>query len=143
MQIKLQKNPKSLRISKKRRTFARFFDGRWMNSLHTYIRTLSGEEIANTLTHAVPLIVSLLLIYPLVRLSLAADYYAVMGTILFVLGMVQMFGSSTLYHAATDSALKARLRILDHISIYVMIAGSYSLICLYVVRGWVGWRYLS
>ena len=139
MQIKLQKNPKSLRISKKRRTFARFFDGRWMNSLHTYIRTLSGEEIANTLTHAVPLIASLLLIHPLVRLSLAVDYYAVTGTILFMLGMVQMFGSSMLYHAATDRALKARLRILDHISIYVMIAGSYSLICLYVVRGWVGW----
>ena len=95
-----------------------------MKSLQTYIRTLSGEEIANTLTHVVPLVVSLLLIRPLVRLSLAADYYAVTGTILFVLGMVQMFGSSTLYHAATDSTRKARLRILDHISIYVMIAGS-------------------
>ena len=139
MQIKVQKKQKSLYISKKSSIFARFFELRNMKSLQTYIRTLSGEEIANTLTHVVPLVVSLLLIRPLVRLSLAADYYAVTGTILFVLGMVQMFGSSTLYHAATDSTRKARLRILDHISIYVMIAGSYSLICLYVVRGWVGW----
>ena len=139
MQINLQKKLKSLYISKKSSIFARFFEVKDMKSLQTYIHTLSGEEIANTLTHAVPFVVSLLLIQPLVRLSLAANYYAVTGTILFVLGMVQMFGSSTLYHAAANPARKARLRILDHISIYVMIAGSYSLICLYVVGGWVGW----
>lgn len=50
-----------------------------------------------------------------------------------------MFGSSTLYHAVSHPVHKARLRIFDHIAIYVMIAGSYSLICLSVVGGWVGW----
>ena len=60
------------------------------------------------------------------------------GTALFLLGMVLMFLSSTLYHAATNPVHKARLRIFDHISIYVMIAGSYSLICLSVVGGWAG-----
>ena len=50
-----------------------------------------------------------------------------------------MFISSTLYHAVTHPVHKARLRIFDHIAIYVMIAGSYSLICLSVVGGWVGW----
>lgn len=60
------------------------------------------------------------------------------GTALFLLGMLLMFLSSTLYHAATNPVRKARLRIFDHISIYVMIAGSYSLICLSVVGGWAG-----
>ena len=50
-----------------------------------------------------------------------------------------MFGSSTLYHAVSNPIHKARLRIFDHISIYVMIAGSYSLICLSVVSGRIGW----
>ena len=50
-----------------------------------------------------------------------------------------MFLSSTLYHAVMDPAHKARLRVFDHISIYVMIAGSYSLICLSVIGGWIGW----
>ena len=49
-----------------------------------------------------------------------------------------MFGSSTLYHAVSNPIHKARLRIFDHISIYVMIAGSYSLICLSVVGGRIG-----
>ena len=50
-----------------------------------------------------------------------------------------MFISSTLYHAVSAPEHKRRLRVFDHISIYVMIAGSYSLICLSVVGGWVGW----
>lgn len=60
------------------------------------------------------------------------------GTSLFLLGMLLMFLSSTLYHAVSAPEHKARLRIFDHISIYVMIAGSYSLICLSVVGGWIG-----
>ena len=100
---------------------------------------ISGEELANTLTHLFPLVASLFVIKPLVRLSLTHDYYALSGTIIFLLGMIQMFASSTIYHAVQQPAIKARLRILDHVAIYFMIAGSYSLICLYVVRGWVGW----
>ena len=50
-----------------------------------------------------------------------------------------MFSSSTIYHLVVSPAHKARLRIFDHISIYVMIAGSYSPVCLTVVGGWIGW----
>ena len=53
--------------------------------------------------------------------------------------MLLMYGSSTLYHAVSAPAHKRRLRVFDHISIYVMIAGSYSLICLSTVGGWLGW----
>lgn len=58
---------------------------------------------------------------------------------MFLLGMLLMYVSSTLYHATTEPETKRRLRVFDHISIYVMIAGSYSLICLSVLGGWMGW----
>ena len=106
---------------------------------NSIIKHWSGEELANTLTHLLPLIGSLFVIKPLVRLALTDDYYALAGTLIFLLGMIQMFASSTIYHAVQEPSIKARLRILDHIAIYFMIAGSYSLLCLYVVRGWVGW----
>ena len=106
---------------------------------NSIIKRWSGEELANTLTHLFPLIGSLFVIKPLVRLALTNDYYALAGTLIFLLGMIQMFASSTIYHAVQEPSIKARLRILDHIAIYFMIAGSYSLLCLYVVRGWVGW----
>ena len=104
---------------------------------------MSNEEKANTWTHLVPLLATLALAWPLIRAAhtfqLSTFNFQLLGTSLFLFGMVLMFLSSTLYHAVSNPAHKARLRIFDHISIYVMIAGSYSLICLSVVGGWIGW----
>ena len=104
---------------------------------------MSKEEKANTWTHLVPLVATLLIAWPLmekaVSSQLSAFSFQILGTALFLFGMVLMFLSSTLYHAVSEPKAKARLRIFDHISIYVMIAGSYSLICLSVVGGWIGW----
>ena len=109
--------------------------------MSNYWRQLPAEEKANTLTHLIPLVVTLAIAWPLMGLAVANRqfHYHILGTGLFVLGMVLMFLSSTLYHAVPAPAHKARLRIFDHISIYVMIAGSYSLICISVVGGWIGW----
>ena len=104
---------------------------------------MSNEEKANTWTHLVPLLATLALAYPLMEKAIQCPIsniqYPIIGTSLFLFGMVLMFLSSTLYHAVSNPAHKARLRIFDHISIYVMIAGSYSLICLSVVGGCIGW----
>lgn len=100
---------------------------------------LSAEERANTWTHLVALIGTVLIAWPLMHLSLPKGVLAIVGTALFVFGSLLMYGASTLYHAVTQPAHKARLRIFDHISIYAMIAGSYSLICLSVIGGWIGW----
>ena len=104
---------------------------------------MSNEEKANTWTHLVPLLATLALAWPLIRAAytfqLSTFNFQLLGTSLFLFGMVLMFLSSTLYHAVSNPVHKARLRIFDHISIYVMIAGSYSLICLSVVGGWIGW----
>ena len=104
---------------------------------------LPAEEKANTITHIIPLAGTLVLIVPMMRLAwraqLANPRLQVLGTVLFLVGMVMMYGSSTFYHMIVVPKHKARLRIIDHIAIYGMIAGSYSLICLSVVGGWLGW----
>ena len=104
---------------------------------------MNQEEKANTWTHLVPLIVTLIIVYPLMALAVQCQIsnfkFQIAGTALFLLGMFLMFLSSTLYHIITEPKHKARLRIFDHISIYVMIAGSYSPICLTVLGGWMGW----
>ena len=108
-----------------------------------YWNRLPAEEKANMLTHLFPTLATLAIAWPLLRMAysfqLSTFNFQLLGTSLFLLGMLLMFLSSTLYHAVTNPRNKARLRIFDHISIYVMIAGSYSLICLSVVGGWVGW----
>ena len=106
-------------------------------------RYLNNEERANTWTHLIAVAATLAIAWPLLRLAHTAQLdqpdYQLLGTALFIAGMLLMFLSSTLYHAITEPMHKARLRIFDHIAIYVMIAGSYSLICVSVVGGWVGW----
>ena len=114
-----------------------------MESCRTYWHSLPSEEKANTLTHLLPLIATLALVYPLLRLSIAyggvSPALTIVGVSLFLAGMILMFASSTLYHAAMNPVRKARLRVFDHVAIYAMIAGSYSPICLTVIGGWVGW----
>ena len=114
-----------------------------MRNFSSYWSQLPAEEKANTLTHLVPLIATPFVAWPLmaraIQCPMSNIQYRIAGTLLFLLGMFLMFLSSTLYHAAITPANKARLRIFDHISIYVMIAGSYSLICLSVLGGWMGW----
>lgn len=113
-----------------------------MSDWRTYWQQLPAEEKANTLTHLFPTIATILIAWPLmeraISCQLSASRYQIVGTALFLFAMLLMFLSSTLYHAVTEPKHKARLRIFDHIAIYVMIAGSYSLICLSVVGGWIG-----
>ena len=112
-------------------------------SLATYWRKLPAEEKANTLTHLFPSVATLFLAWPLLQLAYQSQItnhkFEIAGTTLFLLGMLLMFLSSTLYHAVMAPTRKARLRIFDHISIYVMIAGSYSVVCLTALGGWIGW----
>ena len=107
------------------------------------ISRLPAEEKANTLTHLLALIATLIVAYPLLHTAWQAQTanprLQIAGTALFLLGMLLMFASSTWYHAELRPAHKRRLRVFDHISIYVMIAGSYTPICLTSIGGWIGW----
>lgn len=58
---------------------------------------------------------------------------------LFGLSLVALFASSAIYHAVRDPAAKRRLRVLDHSSIYVLIAGTYSAYSVGILGGWKGW----
>ena len=104
---------------------------------------MSSEERVNTITHLIALVATLVIALPLLHLAhqsqITNNQLQIAGTALFLLGMFLMYGSSTLYHAVAAPVHKRRLRVFDHISIYIMIAGSYSPICLTVIGGWVGW----
>jgi hemolysin III len=54
-----------------------------------------------------------------------------------------MYVSSTLYHALAESRAKRVFRVLDHGSIYLLIAGTYSPFTLGVLRGAWGWTLLG
>lgn len=113
-------------------------------NLKRRIKLTFGEEIANAVTHGVPVIIILLLV-PLTAVyvweragRLAGGAIAdVAGITIFNFSMIFMFLMSALYHSMEhDSKQKSVLHILDHIGIFVAIAGSYTPIAISVLGGW-------
>lgn len=95
-------------------------------------------ELGNTWTHLAGAIFALSSIW-LVWLAADVSWQMAFGVICFIVGMFFMFLSSTAYHWVRGGKTKDVLRKFDHISIYVMIACSYTPILIGVVGGWLGW----
>lgn len=106
-----------------------------------YIPTL-GEEIANTLSHGVMACATLAALPFAAVWAYAHDTDPVLAAVsvsVFVISIFLMFLASTLYHSMNpQSRHKKVFHILDHIFIYVAIAGSYTPIALSVIGGWQG-----
>jgi hemolysin III len=84
------------------------------------------KEIANSITHGIGilffLVASPMLMYKAYQTSMV--YF--ISCIIFSIGLIMVYGSSTIYHAIQKEKIKKKLRVLDHISIYMLIGGSYT-----------------
>ncbi|TDR28978.1 PAQR family membrane homeostasis protein TrhA [Hydromonas duriensis] len=113
--------------------------------MHTSKRTLEreqskGEELANSISHALGMLVALIgapiLIVHAVRLYEAAF---VVGVSIFVTTVILLYLASSLYHALPAGRAKRVFRVLDHASIFLLIAGTYTPFTLGVLYGAWGW----
>lgn len=101
-------------------------------------RQSPGEEAANALSHGLGAVASLVVLPLLVGAALRGGR-AVWPYLVFGLSLTMLFSSSTVYHASTDPRVKRALRVLDHASIYVLIAGTYTAYSIDVLGGSKGW----
>jgi len=99
----------------------------------------TSEEIANTLTHLVGIVFALVTAWLLLRHSVNAVWQQTFGMAVFSAAMLFMYTASTVYHWTLPGKTKRLLRHFDHISIYVLIAASYTPIWLCIVGGTSGW----
>lgn len=98
------------------------------------------EEHANVWSAGVPAIVAFGAGLVMVALAyLRGDVWQWVSALVFGLSMCALYFASTAYHRAADPLHRARLKILDHCAIYVLIAGTYTPITLTSLRGSVGW----
>lgn len=99
-----------------------------------------AEELANSLSHGLALVASLIAgPYLIVQAVRRADAAFVVGTSLFCATIVVLYTASTLYHALPSGRAKRVLRVIDHSAIFLLIAGSYTPFTLGVLRGAWGW----
>jgi hemolysin III len=99
-----------------------------------------GEEIGNAVSHGVIALATLGGIAPAaIYAYVERGTLAAVGTSIFMCSLFLMFLSSSLYHSmTTDTKQKHVMQILDHIFIYVAIAGTYTPLSLSVIGGWQG-----
>ncbi len=95
------------------------------------------EEKLNVLTHAVGAIGGLLGMLVLL-LSYNSSVITVWPILVYSFCLVFLFSASSVYHYISEVRQKRKFRILDHISIYFLIAGTYTPICVSVLKGSLG-----
>ncbi len=96
-----------------------------------------GEEIFNSTTHGIGVIISiialiLMILYSSTRLEVASS-------IVFGTTLISVYISSTLYHSLTNKKAKQIFQISDHCTIYLLIAGTYTPYALLTIGGKPGW----
>ncbi|HNR64776.1 MAG TPA: hemolysin III family protein [Atribacterota bacterium] len=99
-----------------------------------------GQEIINSITHGIGAILSIVGLIMLLYISIEKeDIWRIVSFAIYGTTLVFLYVSSTIYHSVTDKRKKYIFRILDHIAIYLLIAGSYTPLTLVLLRGSLGW----
>lgn len=97
------------------------------------------EELFNSLTHIVGFLLSIAALVVLVVLaSLEGNVWKIVSFSIYGATLIILYGISTLYHSVRGRSKKI-FQKLDHISIYLLIAGSYTPFTLVSMRGGWGW----
>jgi len=98
------------------------------------------EEKINIISHAIGFILSIVAFVLLVaHANLHGDVWHIASCSIFGASLILLYAASTFYHSAKKSELRNRLNILDHASIYVLIAGTYTPFSLITLKGTTGW----
>ena len=99
-----------------------------------------GDELASSVIHGVGIVLSIAGLATLVAFAaLHGNALTVVACAVFGTSLVLLYTASTLYHSISVAAAKPALRALDHIAIYVLIAGTYTPFTLIALPGVWGW----
>jgi hemolysin III len=97
------------------------------------------EELLNSFSHAIAIPFGIFGFIYLWTNTLITSSIAYLGIALYGVSFILLFSASALYHIVKNPTLKKKFRILDHISIYYLIAGTYSPVVLIVLEESKGW----
>ena len=87
------------------------------------------EELWNFKTHFFGLFLIIIGTPVLLLFNQKETEYSTVSIIIYCIGLISVYLSSTLYHYSKNIEIKKKLRIVDHVSIYFLIIGSYAPVC--------------
>ncbi|MEO8959081.1 MAG: hemolysin III family protein [Rudaea sp.] len=112
-----------------------------MSAGKAHVRYSPGEELANALTHALGIVLSAIGLVVLIAAAglMSAGGIAIVSCAVYGASLIALYTASTLYHSARVPASKNLLRILDHLAIFLLIAGTYTPFVLIALHGVWSW----
>lgn len=115
-----------------------------MNTNLTLPHYTPAEEIANSLTHGLGILLSIAGLAVLTAFaSLFGNTWHIVSCSIYGATQIFMYTASTLYHSIPWPRAKAILRLFDHSAIFLLIAGTYTPFALVNLRGLWGWSLLA
>ncbi len=99
-----------------------------------------GEEIVNSVTHAIGALLSVAGLVLLIVLSIKqGTVWHIVGSAVFGSSLILLYTVSAFYHSVTNPRIKSLFARLDHVAIFLLIGGSYTPFLLTTLRGPLGW----
>lgn len=97
------------------------------------------EEKLNAITHAIGAVFGIVALILLIVFETKKTTFSLFSVIVYGISIIILFTASTMYHSFTDEKKKHYFRIVDHISIYLLIAGTYTPVLLITLEQSKGW----
>lgn len=97
------------------------------------------EEQLNAISHAFGALLGVVALVLLIVFETHKTDWSLFSVIVYGCSIIVLFTASTLYHAVKREKLKHYFRIIDHIGIYLLIAGTYTPVLLITLEASLGW----
>ena len=105
--------------------------------MHTFSQ--NKQEFLNALSHALGILFGVIGLGFLLYKNREISDFSTLSIWIYGLSLIGLFTASTLYHAIVHDVRRAKARIFDHIGIFMLIAGTYTPICLISLEKTFGW----
>ncbi|MGB5228291.1 PAQR family membrane homeostasis protein TrhA [Eudoraea sp.] len=97
------------------------------------------EEKLNAISHAIGILLGIVGFFLLLKFDTQKTQYSTISLVVYSISIILLFLASTLYHYISTQSVKMKLRVLDHICIYYLIAGTYTPVALITLEEGNGW----
>lgn len=96
-----------------------------------------SEELFNSITHGIGIIFAFVAFFILIP-KYKGNFWNLFSVVAYLTTLFVLYTGSTLYHSVNNPKAKSYLRKLDHCSIFLLIAGTYTPICTVFIKGVAG-----
>lgn len=97
------------------------------------------EEFLNVISHAVGIVLGIFGLVFLLLKNRELTSFSTLSIVIYGFCLIALYTASTVYHAISHEKKKQKAQIFDHIGIFLLIAGTYTPICLITLEKTTGW----